>query len=1808
MPVALSKAPKGEKTSQTAQSRGGESVGAYAHASAARVPAYSLGQDATPSFSLLGGGGAVQAKSDAAAEPPPEQKPEETAPATPDAVQKEDEEEPSTTQESEPAEDSEEVQAKAENAQAEPEEMRDVQADSDAGGGEGVGARGDSGASHHAASDGGGAGAGGSGDGGAEHSGGGGARRSGDGSPVHETAERGLRGASRPLPNLGRIQESFGRHDVSGVRVEVGGAAERASKDLGARAYTSDNRIAFKHEPDLRLAAHEAAHVVQQRRGVQLKGGVGREGDPYERQADRAADAVVAGQSAEPVLSSSPAGGDAKGGVQKKCGGGGSCACESCAGKEQEAPVQAAPVQLEVDCTVTEEAGGSREQAASAQTAPNLGNCTETNGPAEEPPEGTEEPSREETPADVEANEGAPVDDRQSNAPPPDENAPEGEEGIAEEGSEAAEQPRDPCAVREAAGLGGGGGGASTSAGGGPAVATMSSAAATMSTPAAATSAGPGPTSSSSSEGATPAEGAQESAAPAEGGENGFLDEAISSAAAAPSPEGLGEAASPVVAAERDQLSMATDEALAALDGTSSMASSVVSGEVQFLPPAGEQAAPAHRRASAMASRILSEGGDQLNAFIERGRSAALALRDDTAEKRAALDAEIQRHRGGIQELSAQLRGEAQAQADLASQQVEARHAAMLATIEARALDAETRVGTSYTDQSGLLEEARAAQLTRLDEVYQTGYDELIGVGTTKGRQADERAATHERAYRNADNASPEIQQRVRNRRKDGFWDGYLSYNRYMARADSARETGKQFREGFEKEAKKQADNMMCSGKPRDIEMTGLIAGEGLRFLGCARDNGVDSIEEQRVSAVEMAEQSRRAALDTIRRSLQATLAQLDAREAGQLSLLNDYGVRQSLAIERDAERAAGALLQGVNEGAQKIVGYLSSFRSQVESSEAPPPAALGQMAAERSRLRGVIARAQAAADAAQSQAQSGLDGGQSQALGALQQVYDRGVEELRQLGDGFRQGVGDVVAGALSGYDQTQAAFEERVSGLLENAVQTLEGVVAGTTGMFGQINAGTVRVFAESKRQMETGFQSSLDNDLDNKVCAEAEKAAAEVQPWWKDVLKVLLIIVVIVVVAFVLGPAIIGAVGAAAGALAGSLGAGAALAGAIGAWAGPIIGGAIVGAIAGGAIQVGSNAIYNKPLTEGLQNAVIAGAIGGALGGLGGQLGQVLVGRFATTAFSRIAITYGTDAVFNVVGSIAGDLATGNPITWQSIATGVAIGGAVSIATSGIGRFARVRATGATGGAAGEAAEGVVGRLARGRLGAVAEGLTNLQQGAMGLGERVGARLGSVGPRAPTVSATRTALADARARIEAGEVFPSRPPGPEGPGGRPAAPTEPAPTQPGEAPGRAPTEVEPPAGRAPTEEAPAGRAPTEEPAAGRPSTEEAPAGRAPDEAEPPTRPTTEGEAPARPGAEGEPAPRPGTEGEVKTENLERGINAEQELPGGHSRRVRSDLEVEGCSNCDLLKRRYQQLFDDGHVELDPAQFRRILGEFDEVRSRYISQHGENILTPPGRRASPARREAYAAYLREVQGIEARLMRHVNPQRLLAVGESTYEYSRALRQQLDQEGAVRDATDITASGLQSASEAASLIRARITDPPFNTPPQSGRGYTVEHGVNATELHTRFGPDSFDRIVFNNPEAEVPNPATPGKTMDITEDVINGLLRSAPSVLRPGGQVNIGITGSPVAKGRGLLFDYAARGTVEIGGRRYSVTRVAVEEFPHAARYPSRRTEGGRLRSSMGPKMYFIFRLHPASTPTPTVTNPPAGGAGGNP
>lgn len=124
---------------------------------------------------------------------------------------------------------------------------------------------------------------------------------------THAIAEQGAASEASGLPHMERIQQSFGaEHDLSTVQAHIGERATEANRQMGSQAYTRGEHAVFRKSPSLWTAAHEAAHVIQQRSGVRLHGGVGKHGDSYEQHADAVAERVVQGRSAAPLLDAAP--------------------------------------------------------------------------------------------------------------------------------------------------------------------------------------------------------------------------------------------------------------------------------------------------------------------------------------------------------------------------------------------------------------------------------------------------------------------------------------------------------------------------------------------------------------------------------------------------------------------------------------------------------------------------------------------------------------------------------------------------------------------------------------------------------------------------------------------------------------------------------------------------------------------------------------------------------------------------------------------------------------------------------------------------------------------------------------------------------------------------------------------------------------------------------------------------------------------------------------------------------------------------------------------------------------------------------------------------------------------------------------------------------------------------------------------------------------------------------------------------------------------------------------------------------------
>ena len=129
-------------------------------------------------------------------------------------------------------------------------------------------------------------------------------------SGVPEATSRLQSGGGRPLDDATRsfFEMRLG-HELHEVRVHTDERADAAAESVNAIAYTSGHDVVFRRgafAPEStagrRLLAHELTHVVQQSPGgstIAPSRGVSSPHDPAEREAERVADAVVDGRSAD---------------------------------------------------------------------------------------------------------------------------------------------------------------------------------------------------------------------------------------------------------------------------------------------------------------------------------------------------------------------------------------------------------------------------------------------------------------------------------------------------------------------------------------------------------------------------------------------------------------------------------------------------------------------------------------------------------------------------------------------------------------------------------------------------------------------------------------------------------------------------------------------------------------------------------------------------------------------------------------------------------------------------------------------------------------------------------------------------------------------------------------------------------------------------------------------------------------------------------------------------------------------------------------------------------------------------------------------------------------------------------------------------------------------------------------------------------------------------------------------------------------------------------------------------------------------
>jgi uncharacterized protein DUF4157 len=1126
----------------------------------------------------------------------------------------------------------------------------------------------------------------------------------GRGAAIHSIARQGVASVAAPLPFESTIQRAFGRHAIGHVRAGSDGPAADAASQLGARAFTIGDRVAFRGQPDLRLAAHEAAHVVQQKSGVQLDGGVGKVGDRYEQQADAVADAVVSGHSAEGLLDQGQGGGEA--GVQMACSCGGTCA--SCSG----ADLESAPVQMQLD-TLSERDYEPIVVEISARGGGGGGG-------------------------------GGPAAERGGGAPGPDGPAGGGPGG----GGPAAEQRGgggDAGGGGRAGGGGAGGGGAGGGAcGAAPAPGAARGGAHAPPAVAAGNAPPPNPLVAAGQQASCPAPEEPQPFVPEQGsGEEESCrneSELVADETHTPSKQDVGGTSTDDAPPEPEATKVHGD--VQSSSTTTAQAQQTQQPE-QHAPdppppppgceppanacgggggapaPAGGEAAGPQARGRGGGGEGGGRGGEAEEEAPGSGDDAMGAAINDALMRRGETIVSLENGRAAMDESRNRVTTASGDSMRFAEGDSQARQtASSIATNAVRDMGDETRgvlgeiertvperIRESLVGVKRDIFSARDRTLDSIDAEYDaaaraarrdagaakatinmqyamsvvhtitTSINAMVQVQTKSSRTTQAISAAEALELGIVKNLVARGQREIievgttkgnsamttaqsfwrlyhnqRINRRDSILDGHLTDRRADARAKAAMETAKGYRDGFANEAAAQARQLARAraGHCSTVIGASLGAQDGIRQ---GTTQAMESLGHMMTGALAAAAAQRHARMHGVDEQLANQLRTLAKQRRVQRQTARDAAYLQLLMVESSAHGIAGEMLNGAAQAGRAIADALGQLRIVLEGT-APPPAAMvrAAMSGVRGRVGVLLGQLRERLGLGLERAVASVENNRQTAQSALDRLLDTTRDAAGQLVLAFDGAMSHASTEAVKGFTKARTEHGTAIEKLTTTVSHTFTCALLTVLLGYIRLNQSITSGIEQQKTSLGTGFDLQLNGGTDREgnrkpgLAADIRKyaciAAQNERPAWEKVVTILLVILIAIVVSVLLGPVI----GAAIGGLIG--------AGLLATVITGIIVGAIAGALSSMAGYVVGNALAGRRITGGglwhsAWTGALTGAIGGGLGGLGGALVQA-AGQAGANLLTRFTIQLATDMLTEYASQVTMNLVAGKGLS--------------------------------------------------------------------------------------------------------------------------------------------------------------------------------------------------------------------------------------------------------------------------------------------------------------------------------------------------------------------------------------------------------------------------------------------------------------------------------------------------------------------------------------------------------------------------------
>lgn len=594
-------------------------------------------------------------------------------------------------------------------------------------------------------------------------------------------------------------------------------------------------------------------------------------------------------------------------------------------------------------------------------------------------------------------------------------------------------------------------------------------------------------------------------------------------------------------------------------------------------------------------------------------------------------------------------------------------HSKVISEIKTASTKAKADILEAKTINTTAIEAATKAQLPKIDKAYEDAKKDFEASGNSVGNECSSRQS--QRSWN-------EFISKMKHE-DDSLLDGPYTDDMKQARGDAAIKVGDGYKDGMIKAGKDQAGKI-DAGKPNDYKKVDSSKAEMLKGVNELYDNSLKGIEAAEKAGISQADSTKKSMLASVYSQHKTAQSQLDTTEKMQSQFIEIISLKQSQQIELQASQATEAMEEGGSQSLMHLHNGFKEYKQVCESMNSPPPAML------REKLQPIednLARAAPSMIASlrngMMQSEAGFNKTAAETITTTNTTVAQSLADSKVTNDKAIDGLKKLQSAAITSLHGILNNNKKTITATASQCVTGIQNIKTAFDGSLSQIATDLTNGLKQSSEEFKKGLLDAVNNGTaENKSMLatsmeEEQKAADQIQPRWKSVLKILLVIVVTLVIALVVGPAVIGFIGALAGG------------GVFGAAVGAVVGGAILGALSSGVITVGNNLIDGKSWHEGLGHAMLEGAITGAIGGAFGAAGSGVAGKLIGTAAKGIGPALGRFAIqqtFDFAGNIAVELASsklqGKPFSWTNVAQGQAIGASMHIGIGGLDALKNVK----------------------------------------------------------------------------------------------------------------------------------------------------------------------------------------------------------------------------------------------------------------------------------------------------------------------------------------------------------------------------------------------------------------------------------------------------------------------------------------------------------------------------------------------------